>query len=46
MKIWIDGIIRDMTEEEESEYIAEHEHQPEHNDPEDIINILLGGDSE
>ena len=42
MKIWINGIIRDMTEEEEAEYIAEHEHQTEPDDPDGILNILTG----
>ena len=40
MKIWINGIIRDMTQEEEALYFQEN--QPDHNDSDEILNILIG----
>ena len=38
MKICIDGITRDMTPEEEAEYLTEPDP-----DPEEALSILLGG---
>ena len=32
MKIWIDGIIRDMTPEEEAAWIKDHENLPDYPD--------------
>lgn len=43
MKIWINGIIREMTEEEELSYIKDHEEQlPHEEDTQEILNVLIG----
>ena len=42
MKIWINGIIRDMTQEEEALYFQNQENQPDHEDFEELLNILIG----
>lgn len=45
MKIWYDGVVRDMTPQEEADYIEAREHaaSPDEVPPEEIMNILLGG---
>lgn len=45
MKIWIDGEVREMTPQEEANYIEAREHaaSPDEVPPEEILNILLGG---
>ena len=44
MKIWIDGEVREMTPQEEAEYIDAHAHAISPDDqPEEILNIILGG---
>lgn len=43
MKIDVNGVIREMTEEEEKEYLAAIADQPdEQATPEDVLNVLLG----